>query len=121
MAFNAGHRIRVSVAGSNAPRFELNPNHGGDIGGSDTPVVARPELLFGSAYPSRIELPVPYPGVRRGGRRRAPTTSESARAPVDDRGIAGDLVEDRQALDASEDVERLHPVLRKMLAGAFPE
>jgi len=44
------------VAGSNWPRFEVNPNDGG---GFDNPTltVARPELLFGDDYPSAILLP----------------------------------------------------------------
>ena len=48
--FNAGHRIRVAVAGSNWPRFEINPNDGGDLR-TGTPIVARPELLFGGDHP----------------------------------------------------------------------
>jgi len=58
IVFNAGHRIRVSIAGSNSPRFEVNPNHGGDLNGDDEPVIAYPEILFGPDHPSRILLPV---------------------------------------------------------------
>jgi hypothetical protein len=76
MVFNAGHRIRVSVAGTNAPRFEVNPNHGGDLDGHEPAVVARPDLLFGAAFPSRVELPVPFAGTRRSGRRVAPRPGE---------------------------------------------
>jgi predicted acyl esterase len=75
LVFNAGHRIRVSVAGSNAPRFEVNPNNGDGFDGDLPAVVARPELLFGAAHPSRIELPVPKPSRRRGGRRLAPVSN----------------------------------------------
>jgi predicted acyl esterase len=57
--FNRGHRIRVAVAGSNWPRFDVNPNHGGDLNGNDPPVVARPQILFGPDHPSRILLPAP--------------------------------------------------------------
>jgi predicted acyl esterase len=64
--FNNGHRIRVSVSGSNSPRFEVNPNHGGDLNGDDPPVVARPRLLVGAPYMSRLELPVPTPRRVRG-------------------------------------------------------
>jgi hypothetical protein len=59
IVFNAGHRIRIDVSGTNSPRFEVNPNHGGDL--NDTSlgtVVARPQLRFGPDYPSRLELPV---------------------------------------------------------------
>jgi len=58
IVFNAGHRIRVSIAGSNYPRFEVNPNHGGDLNGDDPAVIAYPEILFGPDHPSRILLPV---------------------------------------------------------------
>jgi len=58
IVFNAGHQIRVSIAGSNYPRFEVNPNHGGDLDADDPPVVAYPRVLFGALHPSRILLPV---------------------------------------------------------------
>jgi predicted acyl esterase len=58
IVFNAGHRIRIAVSGSNWPRFELNPNDGGDLNIPTSPVVAHPVLRFGPAYPSRLELPV---------------------------------------------------------------
>jgi predicted acyl esterase len=58
LVFNAGHRIRISVSGSNAPRFEVNPNHGGVLDGGPAPVVARPEILVGPQTPSRLILPV---------------------------------------------------------------
>jgi hypothetical protein len=58
IAFNAMHRIRIDVSGSNAPRFEVNPNDGGDLNQPTAGVVAHPVLLFGSTRPSRVELPV---------------------------------------------------------------
>ena len=66
IVFNAGHRIRVDVAGTNSPRFEVNPNDGGNLSTS-TPIVARPALLFGASYPTSLVLPeVPLPSpVRR--------------------------------------------------------
>jgi len=64
IAFNAGHRIRVDIAGSNWPRFEVNPNDGGSL---DEPpeegVVAHPRLLTGATHPSSLELPVRTPSV----------------------------------------------------------
>lgn len=57
--FNAGHRIRISVSGSNWPRFEVNPNDGLDLNLDSPGQVARPRLLLGADYPSRLELPVP--------------------------------------------------------------
>jgi uncharacterized protein len=59
IAFNAGHRIRVDIAGSNAPRFDVNPNDGGDFNQPSAGVVAHPYLLLGPDHPSRLELPLP--------------------------------------------------------------
>ncbi len=70
IVFNTGHRIRIDVSGTNAPRFEPNPNDGTDLDQPDTRIVARPALLFGADTPSRLELPVviePRLGVGRGG------------------------------------------------------
>jgi predicted acyl esterase len=61
LVFNVGHRIRIDVAGSNAPRFEVNPNNGGDLNAPGALVVALPVLLFGPDYPSRLDLPVIEP------------------------------------------------------------
>lgn len=58
IAFAPGHRIRVDVAGSNAPRFEVNRNDGGDLDGTGAGVVAHPAILLGGEHPSRVELPV---------------------------------------------------------------
>ncbi len=58
MVFNAGHRIRIDVSGSNAPRFEVNPNDGGDLDNPGPGVVARPVVLLGGEHASRLELPV---------------------------------------------------------------
>ena len=58
IVFNAGHRIRIDVAGSNSPRFEVNPNDGGDLNNPTTGEIAHPVLLFGDDHPSRLELPI---------------------------------------------------------------
>ena len=50
--------IRIDVSGSNAPRFEVNPNDGGDLNHPSAGTVARPVLLVGPSAPSRLELPV---------------------------------------------------------------
>lgn len=68
LVFNTGHRIRVSVSGTNAPRFEVNPNHGGDLSGDDPPVIAAPGLLMGAQFPSRLVLPVVVSSRLPGGR-----------------------------------------------------
>lgn len=69
LVFNAGHRIRVDISGTNAPRFEVNPNDGTDLDRPGARIVARPALLFGAGTPSRLELPVPVAPRRPGGRR----------------------------------------------------
>jgi predicted acyl esterase len=59
LVFNAGHRIRIAIAGTNWDRFEVNPNDGGDLN-NPNPILANPEILFGPQYPSAIFLPVYY-------------------------------------------------------------
>jgi len=55
IVFNAGHRIRLAVSSSNAPRFE--PNHN-TAQLHDTPLAAHNTVLFDAEHPSRIVLPV---------------------------------------------------------------
>ena len=57
MVFNAGHRIRVAIAGTNWKRFERNSNDGGDLNNPNY-IVANPEILFGPDHPSSVELPI---------------------------------------------------------------
>jgi len=68
LAFAGGHRVRIDVSGSNAPRFEVNPNDGRDLNVPSQGAIARPVLLVGGGHPSRLELPVlrasPYPRRR---------------------------------------------------------
>ena len=54
LVFNTGHRIRVAVSSSNAPRFEPNPN----TGGKGTPRIANNTLHISGEYPSHILLPI---------------------------------------------------------------
>lgn len=59
--FNAGHRIRVTVAGTGAPFYEPNPNTGEPLT-IDPPakaVVARNTVYHDKKYPSRVIAPVP--------------------------------------------------------------
>ena len=58
IVFDAGHRIRIVVSGSNWPRFEVNSNNGLDLNLETEPQIARPRLLFGEDFPSRLELPL---------------------------------------------------------------
>lgn len=57
--YNAGHRIRMAVQGSNAPRFSVNPNNGSPLTDNSTAaVVARTVVLLGGVAPSVLALPV---------------------------------------------------------------
>ncbi|MCU1492783.1 MAG: peptidase [Acidimicrobiaceae bacterium] len=63
----AGHALRLEVSSSNFPRFDVNPNHGGDIATAEKNdlVIAQQTVLHSGAYPSRLELfviPGPEPG-----------------------------------------------------------
>jgi putative CocE/NonD family hydrolase len=53
-----GHRLRISVAGSNAPRFELNPNTGADHFDAGTAVAVNCSLFHGGKEPSTLVVPV---------------------------------------------------------------
>jgi hypothetical protein len=88
LVFNAGHRIRISVSGSNWPRFEVNPNDGLDLNLQTPGQVAHPRLLFGADYPSRLELPV-LPMVRRVGGRVSLANKAYRMAPVSSAGFSG--------------------------------
>ncbi|RME04551.1 MAG: CocE/NonD family hydrolase, partial [Deltaproteobacteria bacterium] len=55
---NRGHRLRVAVSSSNAPRFDVNPNTGEPIGEATTMVVATQTLYHDARHPSRLILPV---------------------------------------------------------------
>lgn len=57
LVFARGHRIRVSVSSSNAPRFEPNPNSGQPHMGMGEARVANNTLHVSSRYPSHIVLP----------------------------------------------------------------
>ena len=56
--FKAGHRLRVDIASSNFPRFDINPNTGEPLGRHTHQIMANNKVFFGFRYPSRIELPV---------------------------------------------------------------
>jgi hypothetical protein len=59
--FTAGHRIRVDIASSNFPHFDVNPNTGGPEGGGEPGRVARNTLFMDAARPSRVILPIVPP------------------------------------------------------------
>ena len=58
IVFNRGHRIRMNISSSNAPRFEPNPNTATALGEDTLTVIARNTVHFGIDRPSAIILPV---------------------------------------------------------------
>lgn len=57
--FKAGHRIRIDIAGSNFPHFDINPNSGAPDDAAP-PVVANVTVHCSQEHPSRLDLPVCY-------------------------------------------------------------
>jgi putative CocE/NonD family hydrolase len=55
--FCAGHRLRLEVASSNFPHFDINPNTDWRVEGL-TPCVARNSVYVGELHPSTIYIPV---------------------------------------------------------------
>lgn len=55
--FAAGHRIRIEIAGSNFPHFDINPATDWRAEGLD-PVVAENSVYLGGSLASRILLPI---------------------------------------------------------------
>jgi predicted acyl esterase len=58
IVFNRGHKIRVAVSSSNAPRFDPNPNTGHAFRADKESRVATNTVYFSKEHPSRILLPV---------------------------------------------------------------
>ncbi len=56
--FAAGHRIRVDIASSNFPRFDVNPNTGEPMGRHTHFEEAQNSVYLDAAKPSQIILPV---------------------------------------------------------------
>jgi putative CocE/NonD family hydrolase len=56
--FKAGHRIRVDVASSNFPHFDVNPNTGEAEAQGQARRVALNTLFVDAARPSRVILPI---------------------------------------------------------------
>lgn len=69
LVFNKGHRIRVALSSSNAPRFEPNPNTGKPFRADNEKRVAHNTVHLSKEHPSHILLPI----------HRAPTTDRAAR------------------------------------------
>jgi putative CocE/NonD family hydrolase len=58
VSFHSGHRIRLEISSSNAPRYDVNPNTGGNIATEKTRITAAQRVLHGPAHPSALILPV---------------------------------------------------------------
>jgi len=58
VVINRGHRIRIDISSSNAPRFEANPNTGGPLVPGEPGQVAQNTVYLDAEHPSRIILPV---------------------------------------------------------------
>lgn len=56
--FRRGHRVRLSVAGSDFPHFDINPNTGEPEGAPTHRRVARSRIYMDGSHPSRLILPV---------------------------------------------------------------
>lgn len=63
IALGKNHRLRVHISSSSYPRFDVNPNTGGNIATETKTFVARQTLLLGGTTASHIVLPV-IPGQR---------------------------------------------------------
>jgi predicted acyl esterase len=58
LVFNKGHRIRIAVSSSNAPRFDPNPNTGNAFRADKETRVATNTIHFSEKYPSQVLLPI---------------------------------------------------------------
>jgi len=58
LIFNRGHRIRVAISSSNAPRFDPNPNTGDPWRANDSKLPAEQTIRLGGKQASHVVLPV---------------------------------------------------------------
>ena len=56
--FRRGHRLRLDLAGSNFPHFDINPNSGEAEGAMERPRRATTTIFVDAARPSHLLLPV---------------------------------------------------------------
>lgn len=66
--FKKGHRIRIDIAGSNFPRFDVNPNTGEPLAQHRRSVVATNTVLHDAEHPSHVVLPLVPADLARAGR-----------------------------------------------------
>jgi putative CocE/NonD family hydrolase len=58
VSFQPGHRIRLEISSSNAPRYDVNPNTGADIATETKRLTATQRIFHGVNHPSALILPV---------------------------------------------------------------
>ena len=56
--FKKGHRIRLDISSSNWPRFDVNPNTGGDLGFERRFEIAEQAIYHEPEHPSHVVLPI---------------------------------------------------------------
>ena len=56
--FKKGHRIRIDISSSNYPRFDVNPNTGGDLGLERRFEIAEQAIYHDAEHPSHVVLPI---------------------------------------------------------------
>ncbi len=56
--FKKGHRIRLDISSSNWPRFDVNPNTGGDLGVERRAEIAEQTIYHEPEHPSHVVLPI---------------------------------------------------------------
>ena len=56
--FAVGHRIRLQIASSDYPSYDINPGHGQPAAMFEVPVAARNVIYHDAQYPSHIVLPI---------------------------------------------------------------
>ena len=56
--FKKGHRIRLDISSSNWPRFDANPNTGGDLGVERRLEIAEQTIYHEPSHPSHVILPI---------------------------------------------------------------
>jgi uncharacterized protein len=56
--FRRGHRLRLDIASSNFPHFDVNPNSGEPEGAMEQPRIARNRVFADTEHPSHLVLPV---------------------------------------------------------------
>lgn len=59
IVLNTGHRLRISISGSNYPRFDVNPNTGEPFRQHTHTQIAHNAIQISPQYPSALLVPIP--------------------------------------------------------------